>query len=292
MNQTVYSKIIISFLIIFWVIPLDAKLIKPSTNGEEKEILIINGKRRLYYPLIEEGLIYSVEGPTRLEFISRFPVLKKKKKSHPYNYIIVINSQDTVKVNHRYKIQRSIKSVQHPKHHYTHSGNYFINLDKGPNTIEILQGKDLKYPVMLRVLSKDFESMGKKKKVLSPMVHQNAINLITDNKKVAYFECTPSLPLKIEAKGKKRLRIMSRLEFTDRMGQEESYRIRVREGKKVLGTYYFNTERSSESQIEKKSDKVPGKWRSCEINVPKGKHTYTIEVADKGKTILTRFIVY
>ena len=121
---------------------------------------------------------------------------------------------------------------------------------------------------------------------------ENAINLITDNKKVAYFECTPSLPLKIEAKGKKRLRIMSRLEFTDIMGQEESYRIRVREGKKVLGTFYFNTERSSESQIENKSDKVPGKWRSCEINVPKGKHTYTIEVADKGKTILNRFIVY
>jgi hypothetical protein len=37
---------------------------------------------------------------------------------------------------------------------------------------------------------------------------------------------------------------------------------------------------------------VPGKWRSCEISVPKNKHTYSVEVADKGKTILTRFIQY
>ena len=80
MNQTVYSKFILPIIMTLWVMPLDAKLIKPSTNGEEKEILIINGKRRLYYPLIEEGLIYSIEGPTRLEFISRYPVLKKKEK--------------------------------------------------------------------------------------------------------------------------------------------------------------------------------------------------------------------
>ena len=116
--------------------------------------------------------------------------------------------------------------------------------------------------------------------------------MLTDNKDVKYYECTSDLPLQVEASGEKTLRILSRLEFSDSMGQEASYRIRVREGKKVIGTYYFNTERSSVSQIKGRDYKVPGKWRSCEISVAKGKHTYSVEVADKDKAVLTRFILY
>jgi len=271
---------------------MEAKLLKPTRNGEEKEVLIVNEKRRLYYPIKNEGLFYSMEGPMRLEFISRYPVLRKKKKSHSFHYRIVLDGRDTVQVNHGYKVQKTIKSIQHPKHKYTHSGNYFINLGKGSHSVELLAGANLKFPVLIRVVAKEFESLGKNKEVLAPMVHQNAVHLLTDNKDVKYYECTSDLPLQVEASGEKTLRILSRLEFSDSMGQEASYRIRVREGKKVIGTYYFNTERSSVSQIQGRDNKVPGKWRSCEISVLKGKHTYSIEVADKDKVILTRFILY
>ena len=292
MNQIVYSKSLILLLAVILISPLEAKLLKPTRNGEEKEILIINGKRRLYYPIKNEGLLYSLEGPMRLEFISRYPVLRNKKKSHSFYYRIVLDGRDTVQVNHGYKVQKTIKSIQHPKHKYTHSGNYFINLGKGSHSVELLAGANQKFPVLLRVLAKEFESLGNNKEVLAPMVHQNAVHLLTDNKDVKYYECTFELPLQVEASGEKTLRILSRLEFSDSMGQEASYRIRVREGKKVIGTYYFNTERSSVSQIKGRDYKVPGKWRSCEISVANGKHTYSIEVADKDKAVLTRFILY
>ena len=292
MNQIAYSKSLILFLAVMIISPLEAKLLKPTRNGEEKEVLIVNGKRRLYYPIKEDGLLYAMEGPMRLEFISRYPVLRKKKKSHSFHYRIVLDGRDTVQVNHGYKVQKTIKSIQHPKHKYTHSGNYFINLGKGSHSVELLAGANQKFPVLLRVLAKEFESLGNNKEVLAPMVHQNAVHLLTDNKDVKYYECTSDLPLQVEASGEKTLRILSRLEFSDSMGQEASYRIRVWEGKKVIGTYYFNTERSSVSQIKGRDYKVPGKWRSCEIFVAKGKHTYSVEVADKDKAVLTRFILY
>ena len=292
MNQIACYKSLTPLLILFLSSSLDATLLKPTQNNEEKEILIVNGKRRLYYPISQEGTHYSLEGPTRIEFISRYPVLKKKKNSHSFKYLIVINGVDTVNVNHRYKIQRSIKSVQHPKHNYTYSGNYFINLDKGSHTIELLTEKEQKYPVLMRVLAKEFESMGKNKKILKPMVHKNSLDLVTDGRSINYFECIPGLPLQVEAFGKKTLRILTRLQFSDSMGQEESYRLKVSEGPKVIGTYYFNTERSSSSQIGERMDKVPGKWRSCEVSVPKGKHRFNIEVLDRDKIVLTRFILY
>ena len=286
-----YRKLaFILFILSSW--SLEAKLLKPVKNSEEKEILMVNGKRRLYYPVREEGVHYAIEGPARIEFISRYPVIKKKKKSHSFQYSIVIDGADTVSVRHRYKVQRSIKSVQHPKHHYTYSGNYFINLDKGSHTIELLANKVQKYPVLMRVVTKEFESMGKDKRVLQPMVHKNSVDLVTDGRSISYFECVPGLPLQVEARGDKILRILTRLQFSDSMGQEESYRLRVSEGKKVIGTYYFNTERSSASQIDERMDKVPGKWRSCNVSVPKGKHRYDIEVLDRDKVVLTRFILY
>ena len=291
MSQIVYFNRYIIFLILV-ISPLEAKLLKPSKNGEKKEILIINGKRRLYYPIKDEGMDYRVQGPIRLEFITRYPVLRKKGKSHSYNYNIVINHEDTITVKHRYKVQKTIKSIQHPKHNYTYSGNYFINLGEGIHTVRLVEYENQKYPVLARVLAKEFGSMGKNKKFLKPTIHQNPIGIITNGKTIDYFECNYSYPLQIEAKGVKTLRILTRLEFADSMGQEESYRLKVREGDKIIGTYYFNTERSSVSQINGRMDKVPGKWRSCDIRVPKGTHNYIVEVSDRGKTVLTRFMLY
>ena len=292
MNQIAYCNRIIFLLIFISSIPLEAKLLKPTKSSKEKEILMVNGKRRLYYPISKEGTHYAVKGPTRIEFISRYPVIKNHKKSHPFKYLIVIDGEDTVSVRHRYKVQRSISSIQHPKHRYTYSGNYFINLEKGFHTVELLTDDNQKYPVLIRALAKEFESMGTDKKVLKPMVHKKSLDLISDGKSIKYFECVPGLPLQIEATGKKTLRILTRLQFSDSMGQEDSYRIRVSESTKVLGTYYFNTERSPSSQIQGRMDRVPGKWRSCDVAVSKGKHRFNIEVLDRDKVVLTRFILY
>ena len=292
MNQIVYYKFFIVILFFFTDTYLYGKLLRPSKDRDQKEILIINSKRRVYYPLRENGLVYQISGPTRAEFISRYPVLKGKKKSHSFNYVIVLNEKDTIQVKHRYKVQSSIRSAQHPKHRYTYSGNYFINLPKGNHSIEVLENQKLKYPVLLRLLSKEFESIGSSQTVLKPMVHKDEVKIDVGDKQINYFECSKDIPLQIQASGPKKMRIISRLEFTDKMGSEESYRVHIKKGKKVVGTYFFNSERSSSSSISSRLDRVPGKWRSCEINIPKGKHTYSIEILDEGKTVLTRFILY
>ena len=165
---------------------------------------------------------------------------------------------------------------------YQHIAEYRVFLGHDKN----------KYPVLVRLISKEFESVGKNKKILTPMVHQKAVSIISGKKEINYFECNSDYDLQIKTKGPNTLRILSRLEFTDSMGPQESYRIRVKEGSRVLGTYFFNSERSSVSQIIKKPEIVPGKWRSCEIEVPDGNHVFTIEVPDKKKNILTRYVVH
>jgi len=61
MNQTVLFRIL--FLLFAGYSFLSAEILKPTIGGEEKEILKIAGKRRMYTIMREDSLVYQVNGP-------------------------------------------------------------------------------------------------------------------------------------------------------------------------------------------------------------------------------------
>ena len=289
MIQKVLFKII---FIIFLFSVINAELLKPSIGGEKKEILIISDKRRVYTVLDNDSLVYDVYGPARLELISRYPVNNKTKKSQKFSYTLFIDNEKPIMINHRYKIQRSIRSVQHPNHYFTYSGNYFFNISEGNHRIILKPSEDKRYPVLLRMLKKDFDKVAKNRNELTPMVFQSNYKVMVEGKPVSYYQLSKNRPLQLDIDGSKKLRILSRLVFDEYMGSNETYRLRVKNGKKVLGTYFLSSERSSTSYIVDIKDKVPGKWRTCEIDIPAGKQIITVEIVENNKNVLTRFQEY
>ena len=287
MNQTVLSRILL--LLFTGYSALSAELLKPTIGGEEKEILKISDKRRMYTIMREDPLVYQVNGPARIELITRYPSPEKSKKSQPFSYQLVVDNEEPIKINHRYKLQKSIRSVQHPSHYYTYSGNYFINIKDGDHTLTMSANADQKYPVLLRVIKKGFKTSLNNMHELQPMVFQTNRTVVVSGKDISYYDLNHGRPLQLEMEGPKILRILSRLLFESQMGELESYRIRVKSGRKVLGTYYMSTERSSDSTVEGQSDKVPGKWRTCEVTIPEGKHVISVELVEKERSVLTRF---
>ena len=289
MIQKVLFKII---FIIFLFSAINAELLKPSIGGEKKEILVISDKRRVYTVLDNDSLVYDVYGPARLELISRYPVNNKTKKSQKFSYTLFIDNEKPIMINHRYKIQRSIRSVQHPNHYFTYSGNYFFNISEGNHRIILKPSEDKRYPVLLRMLKKDFDKVSKNRNELTPMVFQSNYKVMVEGKPVSYYQLSKNRPLQLDIDGSKKLRILSRLVFDEYMGSNETYRLRVKNGKKVLGTYFLSSERSSTSYIVDIKDKVPGKWRTCEIDIPAGKQIITVEIVENNKSVLTRFQEY
>ena len=290
MNQTVLFRIL--FLLFTGYSALTAELLKPTIGGEEKEILKIAGKRRIYTIMRDDSLIYQVNGPARIELITRYPSPEKSEKSHPFSYQLVVDNEEPIKINHRYKLRKSIRSVQHPSHYYTYSGNYFINIKDGDHTLTMSTDTEQKYPVLLRVIKKGFNTSLNKVNELQPMVFQANRTVEVSGKDISYYELIYGRPLQLNLDGPKTLRILSRLLFDSEMGMEESFRIRVKSGRKVLGTYYISTERSSDSRVNDQPDKVPGKWRTCEVTIPTGKQVISVELVEKERSVLTRFQEY
>ena len=289
MNQTVLFRILLLFI---GYSALTAELLKPTIGGEEKEILKIAGKRRIYTIMRDDSLIYQVNGPARIELITRYPSPEKSKKSQPFSYQLVIDNEDPITINHRYKLHKSIRSVQHPSHYYTYSGNYYINIKDGDHTLTMSTNADQKYPVLLRVIKKRFKTSLNKINELQPMVFQANRTVEVSGKDISYYELIYGRPLQLNLDGPKTLRILSRLLFDSEMGMEESFRIRVKSGRKVLGTYYMSTERSSDSRVKDQPDKVPGKWRTCDVTIPAGKRVISVELVEKERSVLTRFQEY
>ena len=290
MNLTVLFRIL--FLLFTGYSVLTAELLKPTSGGEEKEILKIAGKRRIYTIMRDDSLIYQVNGPARIELITRYPSPEKSEKSHPFSYQLVVDNEEPIKINHRYKLRKSIRSVQHPSHYYTYSGNYFINIKDGDHTLTMSTHAEQKYPVLLRVIKKGFKTSLNKVNELQPMVFQANRTVEVSGKDISYYELIYGRPLQLNLDGPKTLRILSRLLFDSEMGAEESFRIRVKSGRKVLGTYYMSTERSSDSRVKDQPDKVPGKWRTCEVTIPTGKQVISVELVEKERSVLTRFQEY
>ena len=112
---------------------------------------------------------------------------------------------------------------------------------------------------------------------------------MVSGKEIFYYDLVHGRPLQLDMDGPKTLRILSRLLFDEEMGSEESFRIRVKIGRKVVGTYYMATERASDSTVKDQPDKVPGKWRTCEVSIPDGKQVISVELVEKERSILTRF---
>ena len=104
--------------------------------------------------------------------------------------------------------------------------------------------------------------------------------------------CIYGAPLQVAVKGPKILRVTSRLLFENWMGDEEAYRLQLKEGKDIFGTYYFSTDRSDKSSLKSNDEIVPGKWRTCEIKLSEGDHIITVKVLEKDKTVLLRFLEF
>ena len=240
----------------------------------------------------DDSLIYQVNGPARIELITRYPSPEKSEKSHTFSYQLVVDNEDPIKINHRYKLRKSIRSVQHPSHYYTYSGNYFINIKDGDHTLSMFTNAEQKYPVLLRVIKKGFNTSLNKVNELQPMVFHANRTVEVSGKDISYYELIYGRPLQLNLDGPKTLRILYRLLFDSEMGGEESFRIRVKSGRKVLGTYYMSTERSSDSRVKDQPDKVPGKWRTCDVTIPAGKRVISVELVEKERSVLTRFQEY
>ena len=279
-SKMTYIKILLSLLIFGSV---SAGVIKPQDAKKSRDILIVSGNRSSYYTLDGESLIYKVNGPQRIKIYSRAVLSSKKGKSKSFGFEVQLNGNQPLQVNHQQKYSKGVKSPQHPNHYFSKSAIDYISIPSGVNQVTI-RPKKRGERILVRVLEDNKAPKGKKKRV-DALSEEAPIKLISKGKRLSYYAMTKDHPLFVTMEGPVNLEITSRLGFGPQMGREEDYRIQILDNGKVVGTYYFSTDRSEVTTVEGHNELVPGSWRSCDVKLGKGMHEIKLRLMDKDRQV-------
>jgi len=293
MIRKLHFRIPLTVIITLLAILLSSGIAKTVTpeQKDKKEILIIGEKRRTYYQLHRDELVYNIKGPLRLRVIARRAVPRRDNKLQPFGYSMILDKEDELTVKHEQKRSKGVTSPQHPGHGYTQSGKYYLNIPSGLHTLVLRPLTKRSSPVLIRLLTDRFEKKVEGR-LLIPDDETTLKHLQVEEKKYRYYQLIPGNKIAVSIEEAKEIVVLSRLAFEDGMPSEESYRLKIRKDEKLLGTYFFTSEKSDVSTIVEDKDIVPGKRRTAEVEVDGSASTVTVELLDKGKRVYIRCVGY
>lgn len=283
------------FIIVFTLIYTDNlfpqyKLIKPLQT-DSKVLINESGHIKSYYSLqAGNSSVVLIKGPGTLRLITR-AVLKHANEKIGYSFSYSVDGGDYTRAEF-YNIEnpRGVsfqnKSSGRPGIMKTTE----IELGPGDHSIEFKSGKNSP-SILMRYYFKKNKSKKIKWVMLSPSPSCEPVDLVIRENVIHYYRFSETRPLKISINGPTVLRIMTRFENHYNMKGRINYRIQLKERNKIIHTYLLSSVYSEVTTYRHNSKLVPGKAREFYIQVPPGRHHYTIIPLDKDKnTILARIL--
>lgn len=272
-----------------------ARTINPS--GEESQVLITDidkkGKNYKYYELDRSGLGYSELGnfsdqdSVRVKFYIREVFAEDNGDKQKFKVDLKINS-DTKRLSYSNKKKSKYSQKNRPGRSISEPGIWYsdIRYSEFKNlSINRVSGENL----IIRAVVEKIDRSDLTGKTIETINNQKKHKIDTRSNRTGkivsrkwYKISERSDKLKFEVVGPTSIRVFSRVGNPSHDSNSNDYSLFIKEDGLDIGTFYFTTELSSLSNIHDTGEKI-SKWRTCWINVPKGKHYYTIS---QGVTLL------
>jgi len=279
-NISILVKTVIIVFLLQCVTFSKTKVVIPN-NSNSSVTINISGKKLKYYNIsAEAATILAIRGPGKLKIITREHLKTKNKK--PLNYLLYY------RINGGNKIKVEFDNVKADENAFINIGsegyasvgeNIIVELSRGENTVEIWSGSENP-----KIYIRSLFSETREKKIdwvrLSPMYPNDPVSLVTNEDVLSYFRYSSGKSLKIKITGPTVLRVLNRVEFDYKMKGKLSYRIEVKEDKKLKNTYMLCSDRSDVTKYKKNGKMIPGKANEIVINVPAGTHKYELVPLD------------
>ena len=192
---------------------------------EFKEELQLKDKSREYFLIYKDPLHYEVEGPQRIEIISRRAIPKTSTRKYDYGYQLKLNDQ-SVTINHSKRLYDEITSKDHPGHGYTYSGNCIVTIPSGNHVLTVSPIKKGK-PVLVRMLKKLYPKLEGIVEHLHPEEDENLIALTISEKRRQYSILSLENPINIAIEKPGTIAVYGRYGFDSESIDFASYQIQV-----------------------------------------------------------------
>ncbi len=266
--------------------------LKPLQAPAPQKVLV-QGKLLTYYPL-EKGqeIEVIVQGPTTLKVLSRIEF--GSNSSGEKRYIIHYEREDGKKDDFRRSATAAANAVlqQNQTVYLGNSRDLYLKVPAGKHTYKFFVGEKARYRLYLRFYEQTADVAAQSVNVVySPLKFTTVVPLIVKEDEAQYYRVGPLDSLTLSVIGPTHIEVLSRLEFDPTMITDQKFRLRAFEDGKEKQIYPLRSKPSEVAEYREVSDKKAGQAAKFYIEVPRGKHEYTFEVVDNGRSVLLRFFL-
>ncbi len=266
------------------------KILKPLNPGN-KILVSESGHTGAYYLLNADNPSYIlVKGPGKFQVITR-AVTKLGDRAADYSIFYRVDGSKLLKQDYNSIATSNTASI---KLGITGSCGVMRTLEfelgPGEHSLEFTTGSTGSN-VIAKYLFRRIKQQKVKWVMLSPSRPHEPVDLVTHEDVIHYYRFSQNKPLKIRINGPTTLRILTRFENHYNMKGRIDYRVQIKEDGMVIHTYLLSSIYSEVTTYRKNDKLIPGKACEFFIEVPSGRHNYTVIPLDKDKnTILARVL--
>lgn len=262
----------------------EKKKLKPLTKNQTS--LLKSGKCNNYYKLNSSiPTIIDVTGPGKLIVYTRKRLSKNDSSGYSFSYKDKYSNVKTIHIKSVKESKESMYKSLYIKEVPSGYTKTVIDIPKKLGQITFFS----EFPVDARFLYQE-EDLEMNWKVINPTDNKELVVLNDkETKKVLkYHRISETERMTFDVTGPKTIRLLSRGEFTYDMHSNNDYEIILREGKTIINTFKLSCFRSSKVEYLNNNEMVPGTIDVIYLNIPEGKHSYSLSVNNNNKTALVR----
>lgn len=272
----------IKLLLILFVFS-QIKEIKPDKKWE---IEIVTKKRQTYNLLTkDEPITFTVEGPTYLKVYTRIPWSVDTKGSQIYKVILQENDMDERIIT----LESEVSNVTKDKKGRPLSKwrSFYIEVGEGLSNYKIIHWSSPNDTILLKFA---YESP-KKWVDISATDYNTIIESIEEEKIVKYYELNKDEQLTLGISGPTKLKVISRLNYDEKMLGEQNYTMLVNDNGAVE-KFPLKCYKSGVIMYKDRKEIVPSNARIFYINSKSGWHNLKFNLSGTiAKSVSLRFQV-
>ncbi len=264
--------------------------IRPAEGGS-KVMVEVNGKKRTYWRVEDRAPVdLELNGPAVLRVISRAP-WKLGYKGKKYGLVWSIDGGEERSIRHSIRRSQVARLAKKGKR-LAESRTDEIRIPPGTHRVRLRLGEGAADHLLLRLKKRFIHPIPKGRNIDKlPLVHGEVREVVVRENAVTYYTLASGDELEAEVIGPTFMKIISRLDWNPTMSGPQRYMLRIFEDGELKNTYVLKGRRSDVAVYADKRDSVPAKGEVLYVEVPEGRHKYTVRFKDSGREVNLRFLI-
>jgi hypothetical protein len=289
------SRLIAGLVLVLLVLPqgLDAAWSTlREVEGADRNLVEIDGHRRAYWKIdAEKTLEIDVSGPAKVRVYSRAPYrMSQKGKSYGFSYSV--DGEEPTLVRHRVSKSRSARLIKGKKKRLSASRTDEIVIPPGKHQLRIKLEDGVADELFFRLRKKFVHPMPKGGNIDKyPVSATQTRDVIVGENRSLYHILESGGELDVEVIGPTFLKVISRIDWNSTMSGQQKYMLKFFEDGEFMTTWALRGRHSDEAVYGSKLDSTPARGEVIYVEVPKGKHRYTVRFQDSGREVNLRFLI-